>query len=88
MATTYVVPNSYLSLYDLKRLYLLTMLSHCVRYHPDKYCFECKMDIGVIGDRLNDERVSMFIHGYGSDPIDVIVDSPEEDFFKECARGH
>ena len=82
MATTYVVPNADLNLYDLKRLYLyLTMLSPTVRYHPDKYCFECELDVKDLEKRMEDNNVSMFVKGFTTDPIDVIVNSPEEDMF-------
>ena len=84
MATTYVVPNSELNLYDLKRLYLyLTMLSPSVRYHPDKYCFEFDLDAEDFGERMEDRSVSMFVRGFTTDPIEVIINGPEEDLFME-----
>ena len=82
MATTYVVPNTDLSLYDLKRLYLyLTMMSPSVTYHPDKYCFECDLDAEDFGRRAEDNGVKMFVRGSTTDPINVIVNGPEEDMF-------
>ena len=78
MATTYVIPNHDLSLYDLKRLYLyLTMMSPSVRYHPDKYCFECDLDTEDFEERMKDINVNMFVKGFTTDPIDVIVNCPE-----------
>ncbi|MBQ7702072.1 MAG: hypothetical protein IJT54_06685 [Candidatus Methanomethylophilaceae archaeon] len=83
MVTTYVVPNSDLNLYDLKRLYLyLTMLSSEVRYHPDKYCFEYDLNPDDFEERMQDINVSMFVRGFTTDPIDVIVNCPEEDIFE------
>ena len=82
MVTTYVIPNTELNLYDLKRLYLyLTMLSPGVRYHPEKYCFECDLDVDNFEKRMEDRNMNMFVKGYTSDPIDVIVNGPEEDIF-------
>ena len=82
MATTYVVPNTYLNLYDLKRLYLyLTMLSPEVKYHPEKYCFECELDVDDFEKRMEDKNVSMFVRGFTADPIEVMINGPEEDLF-------
>ena len=82
MATTYVVPNADLSLYDLKRLYLyLTMMSPSVRYHPDKYCFECELDVEEFEKRMTGPDTDIFIRGYCSDPLNVILNGPEEDMF-------
>ena len=85
MVTTFVVPNADLNLYDLKRLYLyLTMLSPYARYHPDKYCFECELDAEDFEERMKDINVNMLVRGFTTDPIDVIVNGPEEDLFENC----
>lgn len=82
MVTTYVVPNADLNLYDLKRLYLyLTMVSPCVVYRPDKYCFECELEIDDFEKRMEDKNVSMFVRGFTADPIEVMINGPEEDMF-------
>ena len=82
MATTFVVPNADLGLYDLKRLYLyLTMLSPSVRYHPDKYCFECDLDTEDFEERMKDINVSILVRGFTADPNEVMVNGPEEDMF-------
>ena len=83
MVTTFVVPNTELNLYDLKRLYLyLTMLSPDVRYHPEEYSFECDLDAEDFEERMSDRNVSMLVRGFSTDPIDVILNGPEEDLFE------
>jgi len=50
-------------------------------FYPNSVNMYCELDTEDFEERTKDKNVGMFVKGFTTDPIDVMVNGPEDDLF-------